>query len=496
MKTKDQPLKAPYPYPGGKSRVADLVWSRLGNPDNYIEPFAGTLAALLRRPPEHFANGYRVETVNDANHYIVNFWRAVKYAPDLVAEWADWPVTEADLHARHKWLVRSEHAAGWRERMAADPEHFDPKVAGWWVWGQCAWIGGQWCQDGVAHKRQMPQLDPRLGVHRAAAEAPAGSQQVPDLTSGGCGMDAAAAAEGSSGICKIPELASGVGRGVAAAHTEVPTDWVQVPELARPGGSADQKRRPVIAAPGSSTGIGVHGGRPQLADAFGIGRGVNGNGNVCDERKRPNFAEGNGYPAAGIGLLGNTTVGTCDARRAWLTDWMRRLADRLRLVRTCYGHWSRICDSDSTLARLGLTGVFLDPPYAIGIARVHAWVAHLLGEGPEPGKAGKGKKSRDGNLYANDKTQDVDRLVAEVQVWCMKWGADPCIRIALCGYEGEHERLESLGWTVEAWEASGGYANQRRGGKGKAENAKRERIWFSPHTLKPNSGPSLFDGFE
>jgi hypothetical protein len=28
----------------------------------------------------------------------------------------------------------------------SDPDFFDPKVAGWWVWGQCLWIGSGWCQ--------------------------------------------------------------------------------------------------------------------------------------------------------------------------------------------------------------------------------------------------------------------------------------------------------------------------------------------------------------
>lgn len=35
-------LKDPFPYFGGKSRVAPLVWQRLGNPINYIEPFFGS----------------------------------------------------------------------------------------------------------------------------------------------------------------------------------------------------------------------------------------------------------------------------------------------------------------------------------------------------------------------------------------------------------------------------------------------------------------------
>ena len=39
----------------GKAKVADLVWQRLGNVDNYVEPFMGSLATLLRRPADHFA---------------------------------------------------------------------------------------------------------------------------------------------------------------------------------------------------------------------------------------------------------------------------------------------------------------------------------------------------------------------------------------------------------------------------------------------------------
>lgn len=143
--TAPHPLKAPFPYPGGKSTIADLVWRRLGNVDNYIEPFAGSLAVLLRRPAAHFDSRYRIETANDANHYICNFWRAVARDPERVAEYADNPVIEADLHARHQWLVRSQEAEEFRQRMQVDPDYHDAKIAGWWVWGQCCWIGHGWC---------------------------------------------------------------------------------------------------------------------------------------------------------------------------------------------------------------------------------------------------------------------------------------------------------------------------------------------------------------
>lgn len=32
-------MKSPYPYFGGKSKVADEVWRRFGKCDTYVEPF-------------------------------------------------------------------------------------------------------------------------------------------------------------------------------------------------------------------------------------------------------------------------------------------------------------------------------------------------------------------------------------------------------------------------------------------------------------------------
>lgn len=109
----------------------------MGDVDNYVEPFAGSLAVLLRRPHEP-----RIETVNDLSCMVSNFWRAVAAVPYEVAHHADWPVNEVDLEARHYWLVRQQE--GLRDRMG-DPDYYDPKIAGWWVWGMSAWIGGGWC---------------------------------------------------------------------------------------------------------------------------------------------------------------------------------------------------------------------------------------------------------------------------------------------------------------------------------------------------------------
>lgn len=171
-------LKAPFPWFGGKSKVAHLVWQRFGDVPNYVEPFAGSLAVLLGRPHEA-----RLETVNDLDCYLANFWRATTQAPMEVAKWADWPVNEADLHARHLWLLNREE---FRQAMRTDPDYFDAKVAGWWVWGLCQWIGSGWCAErnyngeGNA-KQQLPHLgDAGRGVHRP-------SQQLPHLGNAGRG---------------------------------------------------------------------------------------------------------------------------------------------------------------------------------------------------------------------------------------------------------------------------------------------------------------------
>jgi site-specific DNA-adenine methylase len=155
-------LTAPFPWFGGKSRVAPLVWDRFGNVPNYVEPFAGSLAVLLARP-----YAPKTETVNDIDHYLANFWRAVKAHPEAVATEANWPVNEADILARHAWLAAQLPAL--IERMRADAEYFNARVAGWWVWGVSAWIGSGWCRvRGGGHQpEQLPHLgDAGMGINR------------------------------------------------------------------------------------------------------------------------------------------------------------------------------------------------------------------------------------------------------------------------------------------------------------------------------------------
>ena len=333
-------LKAPYPYFGGKATIAAEVWARLGNVDNYVEPFAGSLAVLLMRPhaPKH-------ETIGDLDSMVANFWRATQYDPEAVAAHADNPVNEVDLHARHRWLVFSEDAIAFRKRMRTDPDYYDAKIAGWWCWGASCWIGSGWCAVG--------------------AEEEAGEER---------------------------------------------SLWQQVPYL----------------------------------DCHGRGVNTLPNGQAALSQKRPSVFRPKGV------FCGPTP--SCADRRAYLLEWFGRLRDRLRTVRVCCGDWQRICSSPTTLTQLGLTGVFLDPPYSAAA-------------------------DREKTIYAHESAT----IAHDVRTWCLEYGGDRQIRACLAGYAGEgHEALEREGWRVFAWKAHGGYGN--RSAKGQA-NARKERLWFSPHCL-------------
>jgi len=201
--------KAPIPWFGGKRDAAPAVWAALGDVNHYVEPFAGSLAVLLCRP--HQCNrAYYSETVNDLDGLLVNFWRAIQADPRATAEAASWPVAEIDLFARHYALVKWRETGG-AEKLRADPAFYDAKMAGWWAWGCCSWIGSGWCSGtgpwyvdsdgrvvkqpparkrkaGVASQLQHLGNDGQ-GVNRPQAREPGVASQLPHLNSNGQGVN-------------------------------------------------------------------------------------------------------------------------------------------------------------------------------------------------------------------------------------------------------------------------------------------------------------------
>jgi len=333
-------LSAPFPWFGGKRKVAAEVWSRFGSVANYVEPFFGSGAVMLGRPVPIEGN----ETINDLDGYVANLWRSIKLSPEATAEHADNPVNENDLHARHVWLLQRRETL--RSHLEGDAEWHDPKIAGWWVWGIACWIGSGFCSGNgpwwINEARQLVHLGNGRGVNR----------QLVHL---------------------------GNGRGV----------------------------------------------NRQLVHLLSGGQGVN---------RR-------------LVHLGNNGLG----------QWFNALSERLRNVRVCSGDWSRVCGPSVTFKH-GLTGVFLDPPYA-------------------------DTAERQSELYRED-SEDVAHAVRD---WAVANGDNPLLRIALCGYEGEHEMPPS--WSVHAWSAGEGFGAQA---KERSGNGKRERTWFSPACMNTRQA-SLFD---
>ena len=242
-------LTAPFPYFGGKRRAAPIIWRALGDPSGYVEPFAGSAAVLLARP--QFA-GRRVETLNDADGWLVNAWRAIQLAPNEVAAAAYGPVTEIDYHARLAWLQdrRTPDLVAWLE---GDPECFDAKAAGWWLYVLACGIGapfdsGPWrVIDGMmTDTRKIPHLgDAGQGVRR----------ELPHLGNAGRGV-----------IRELPHLGN-AGQGALGTYLHRLAErltrvritcgsWERVlkPSVTRSGAQGDGSRAIFLDPPYSTSG--------------------------------------------------------------------------------------------------------------------------------------------------------------------------------------------------------------------------------------------------
>ena len=204
-------MRAPFPYFGGKSATAAEIWKRLGSPKQYIEPFCGSAAVLLAAPAPA-----SLEVICDGSGFIANFWRAVKHQPEQVAEWADYPVSHIDQGARHIWLMDQRDRIG---NSMQDPDWpGDAKVAGWWLWGQCCWIGSGWCDWS---KGKIPHVsDARRGVQAKGkiphiSDAGVGVQakgKVPHVSNAGMGVDGLLTSGGVTAWYWLRALSERLGR--------------------------------------------------------------------------------------------------------------------------------------------------------------------------------------------------------------------------------------------------------------------------------------------
>ena len=403
-------LSAPFPFYGGKRRWAADIWERLGTPDIYVEPFAGSLAVLLACP--HPAPR---EVVCDRSALISNFWRALKLAPDETAYWADYPTVHQDLTARHKWLIRwsHEHAGA----VSDDPDFFDAKAAGWWVWGLSLWIGGGWCNDAAESSTARPFIGGRgtggsggLGAKGVSAQRTKIPDKRPVIGGRGTG--------GSGGLGA---------KGVSAQRTKIPD------------------KRPASPWTGSSTGWGVSvqretipwDKRPSLNSKGSTGRGVSAQATVSDKIPM----------VTGNRVGGGSGVSYQRDQNGRLSDWFGVLAARLERVVVLNRDWTSAVTTTILADTLSGPGdnicrcVLLDPPYLTD--------------------------RRKANLYDSDMDGSSDHVAVEAYEWAVRHGDR--YRIAYCAHEGDFD-------VPPGWESlTRGFSGQNIG------HAKtRDLIMFSP----------------
>jgi hypothetical protein len=310
-------LRAPFPAFGGKRDIADLVWQRFGQPKQYIEPFCFSAAVLLAAPAPA-----SLEVIGDTNGFVANFWRACIAQPAEVARFADYPVSHIDLGARHQWLMEQ------RERLAEALQDCDwpgdAKVAGWWLWGQCCWIGSGWCEWERAGK--IPHVsDAGMGVQAAG--------KIPHVSDAGMGVQAAG---------QIPH----VGNAGMGGQSSGPDTACRKRGDGRTGNEADphvSECDPHVADAGD----------PHLSSAVVGHHAVEAHGQV------PRIGCTGTHITGRMGdQTGAPQLWTSAGRTAWV--WLHKLAARLERVRVIHGDWSRTLNhhygADST-------AIFFDPPY-------------------------------------------------------------------------------------------------------------------------------------
>jgi site-specific DNA-adenine methylase len=205
-------LKAPFPYFGGKSTIANIVWQLLGEPKSYIEPFFGSGAVLLLRP--NYNPMSRMEIVCDKDGYVANVWRAIQFDHAEVAKWCDWPVNHVDLCARRKELIKNERRL--LDNLIDDPEWYDPKLAGYWIWAASCWIGSGLTYNKVEKCKTNLEKRPHItntgtGVHKISIG------QIPHIANTGTGVH-------KISIGQIPHI-SNTGSQIHQSNTNI-YDWL------------------------------------------------------------------------------------------------------------------------------------------------------------------------------------------------------------------------------------------------------------------------------
>ena len=94
-KTRDIVTRAPFNYPGGKSRSVNKILARLPERTVYVEPFGGSGVILLNRLPS------KLDVFNDIFSGVVCFYRCIR---DVVKLERLIELMEHTIHSREEWV--------------------------------------------------------------------------------------------------------------------------------------------------------------------------------------------------------------------------------------------------------------------------------------------------------------------------------------------------------------------------------------------------------
>lgn len=131
-------IKRPIPYYGSKEKIAPVILDIIkkdGWTNQYIEPFVGSNSILLQ---DNF-DGIKC-IINDFDGKITNLWRSLRYKPEETASYIQGVCNTINLTGLDLAVQRSYDAL--LDRLHADIEYCDPKLAAYFIDLCCSWIGG------------------------------------------------------------------------------------------------------------------------------------------------------------------------------------------------------------------------------------------------------------------------------------------------------------------------------------------------------------------
>lgn len=122
-------LRAPFGYPGGKSRIVEQIIPLLPTTGRYIEVFGGSAAVLLGKPKSTF------EVYNDRYGGVVAFYRCLQnpHKMDKLIE-----RLEYTIHAREEW---HQCKTTWQDHLVDDVE----RAARWYYMMRYSFAGKGGC---------------------------------------------------------------------------------------------------------------------------------------------------------------------------------------------------------------------------------------------------------------------------------------------------------------------------------------------------------------